>query len=77
MGARPRRPMLMAPMMFGATGFAAGLAHHEAVKHKQQATRQAGGEDVVEKLSQLAQLRESGAIDQAEFEAAKQKLLAT
>jgi hypothetical protein len=36
----------------------------------------ATGGDVVAKLEQLVQLHDSGALDDAEFEAAKQKLLA-
>jgi Short C-terminal domain len=35
----------------------------------------AAGDDVVAKLQQLSQLHDSGALDDAEFEAAKQRLL--
>jgi hypothetical protein len=40
-----------------------------------QPQRAAGGDDVTGQLSDLARLRESGAISQAEFEAAKSRLL--
>ena len=35
----------------------------------------AGGDDLVAKISQLQQLHEQGVLDDAQFEAAKQKLL--
>lgn len=35
----------------------------------------AGGDDLVSKINQLSQLHQQGVLDDAEFEAAKQKLL--
>lgn len=82
MRARPRRRLLPAPtMMLGGTGFAAGLAHHRAVMRRNQRAESTpsspGGEDVVAELTKLAQLRDSGALSQDEFDAFKKKLLAT
>ena len=50
---------------------------HAAVPPAAPAARGDGGSDMVARLQQLADLRESGALSEKEFSAAKSKLLAS
>lgn len=62
-----------------AEGRAQTQADAEAYRRQQDAPAAAaapGGDDVIAKLNQLAQLHASGVLDDAEFAAAKAKLLA-
>jgi hypothetical protein len=47
-----------------------------ALNRRARAPEDAGADDLVRKLAQLAKLRDSGALSPQEFEAAKTKLLA-
>ena len=89
---RRRRPLLGAAMI-GGTAYAAGragqrsamreddeqarIANLEAQVQQQSAPSAPAAPSLVDQLSQLSQLHASGALSDADYEAAKQKLLAS
>lgn len=88
---RRRRPLLGAAMI-GGTAYAAGRAGQRSAmreedeqarianleaQQQQQSAPAAPSSSLVDQLNQLSQLHDSGALSDADFEAAKQKLLAS
>jgi Short C-terminal domain len=78
-----RRPLLRAAMVGGA-GYMVGKRRAQSQEAEQQQAPQAapapaapaaGGSDLVGQLKQLTDMKSSGALSDAEFEAAKAKLL--
>jgi Short C-terminal domain len=90
---RRRRPLLRAAMIGGTAFVAGRAGQNAAIRAQAAGEReqdeqariaeleaqQKGAEppSMVDQLAQLAQLRQSGALTDADFEAAKQKLLAS
>jgi len=88
---RRRRPLLGAAMI-GGTAYAAGRAGQRSAmreddeqarianleaQQQQQSAPAAPSSSLVDQLNQLSQLHDSGALSDADFEAAKKKLLAS
>jgi glutamate synthase domain-containing protein 3 len=88
---RRRRPLLGAAMV-GGTAYAAGKAGQRSAmreedeqarianleaQQQQQTAPAAPSSSLVDQLNQLSQLHDGGALSDADFEAAKQKLLAS
>lgn len=87
---RARRRPLMRAAMVGGAGYLAGKKGAQSAEAEQQQQQQpqqqqapppvapapaAGGTDVVSKLKELSDMKASGALSDAEFEAAKAQLL--
>jgi putative oligomerization/nucleic acid binding protein len=85
---RRRRPLMRAAMI-GGTAYVAGRAGQNAAMRQQDAESQSQQQQqsppqqqqqsssLADQLNQLAQLHQSGALSDGDFEAAKQKLLAS
>jgi hypothetical protein len=77
----------MRAAMIGGTAYVAGRAGQNAANRQQEAESQSQQQQqsqpqqqsssLVDQLNQLAQLHQSGALSDGDFEAAKQKLLAS
>jgi hypothetical protein len=73
-----RRPRLWGAAVVGGLGFAAGRASKRSAEADQSAantTSTSASPDLAVKLKELADLHSSGALTDAEFAAAKAKLL--